>query len=69
MTWFSTFPENLSQLRTCTHTRRRYNRYQYTIIVPHQCSNWKLLSRGAQLNDLKTAFKVQNYLTREGRNM
>jgi hypothetical protein len=28
-----------------------------------QCSNWEKLSRGAQSNDLKTAFHVHNYLT------
>jgi len=28
-----------------------------------QCSNWEKLSRGAQSNDLKTAFQVYNYLT------
>jgi hypothetical protein len=28
-----------------------------------QCLNWEKLSRGAQSNDLKTAFHVRNYLT------
>jgi hypothetical protein len=33
------------------------------ICIYIQCSNWEKLSRGAQSNDLKTAFHVRNYLT------
>jgi hypothetical protein len=37
--------------------------YGCDIYIYMQCSNWEKLSRGAQSNDLKTAFHVRNYLT------
>jgi hypothetical protein len=37
--------------------------FQYFICPGNQCSNCEKLSRGAQYNDLKTAFRVRNYIT------